>query len=153
MRVVVMVRSGPWAGQRTVQAAVRRAWAELGHSVAVVEFDPAPAPRGWLTRADGSARRLALAVPPDPPPDPVRSEADPDLMVGLIDALEFRDGGGPWLSQVAARAAQSVAPLIVLAQRVAVSERELRGLGVEAAYAVDLARPAGWAQVARTWSW
>jgi hypothetical protein len=122
----------------------------------LVEFDPPPPPRGWLTRADGSARRLALAVPADHQVDPARPESGPDrpdLMVGLIDALEFRDGGGPWLGQVAARAGQALAPLIVLAQRVAVSERELRGLGVEAAYAVDPAVPASWARVARTWSW
>ncbi|MDR1388080.1 MAG: hypothetical protein LBJ44_10975 [Propionibacteriaceae bacterium] len=153
MRVLLVARSDPWASRSAVSELARRAWAELGHGTESVEFCPTPRPAGWSTRPDGSALRLRLTLGPGPAADLVWPGGDGDLMVGLTEALEFRDGGGSWLSQLAARAATAVVPLIVLAERVALSERESRQLGVEAAYAVDPTDPDSFRRVARTWSW
>lgn len=59
-----------------------------------------------------------------------------DVVVTGADALGFADRGGPVVRELAARAEAALRPCIALARTVAVSGRELRTFGVEAAYAV-----------------
>jgi glycerate kinase len=88
-------------------------------------------------------------------PDPLAERlAGADLAVGLFEVLEFRDGGGPELARLSDAAAAAAIPLVVLSSRLDVSARELRVLGVEAAYALDPADSAVVLErLARTWSW
>lgn len=89
-----------------------------------------------------------------------------DLVVAGCAHLDFVRRGGDVIGYLAQRAAVHTKPLVVLASTVAVSGRELRTFGVEAAYPVhpgrlpadaptvarpDVERLA--ARVAGTWSW
>jgi glycerate kinase len=113
---------------------------------------PARPPRRLAATPERAALRLAApAAEPDPLADRL---AAADLALGLIDALEFHDGGGPELARLAAAAASAAVPLVALTPCLAISTRELRTVGVEAAYAVDAAAPATVLdRIAQTWSW
>jgi len=86
-----------------------------------------------------------------------------DLVVTGAHQLDFVERGGDVVGYFAARGAQQMRPVVVVAGTVAVSARELRTFGIESAYpvhdgllagevsAADLARAAG--GVARTWRW
>ncbi len=89
--------------------------------------------------------------------------AHADLVVTGEEALDFAAGSGRVSAGVAAVAATAARPCIALADRMLVSAREMRAMGIESAYAVrDLVAasgdPAGELaalaeRVARTWSW
>ena len=95
----------------------------------------------------------------------------PDLVLTGCGVFDFAHRGGGVVSQVARLATEVLAPCVVLAGEVYVGARELRAMGIEAAYAVrpvggsavpgalmdtslgevDLARLAQ--RVSRTWRW
>jgi hypothetical protein len=147
MRVAVVPGPGPWSGATATQEAVARAWAAFDRTVDQVAWpDPLPRPI--------PGRRLGSEAVGEAAADPLSDRlTGADLVIGLFDAVEFRDGGGPALARLARAAATVQAPLVVLTPRLEISKRELRVLGVEAAYAIDLADPAGLGRIALTWSW
>jgi glycerate kinase len=96
----------------------------------------------------------------------------PDLVLTGCDVFDFAHRGGGVVAEVARLATDALAPCVVLAGEVYVGAREMRAMGIEAAYAVrsaggaaagtdaligtspaedDLGRLAR--RVARTWHW
>ena len=73
-----------------------------------------------------------------------------DLAVFAADQVVFADDGGPWLRQIAGWAAAAAVPVIAVARRVDISTRELRTIGVEAAYQAGSA--AAIRPIATTWT-
>ena len=89
-----------------------------------------------------------------------------DLVVTGCSAFDFGSRGGGVVATLARRAAEYLAPCVVVAGEVLIGAREMRALGVEAAYPVHRPRPDGAAidvtvdelattaqRVARSWSW
>lgn len=94
-----------------------------------------------------------------------------DLVVTGCTVFDFASRGGGVVAQLARRAEQSLRPCIAIAGEVLIGGRELRTMGVEAAYPVLEAHPVGVGdrpaaatlgggplfdtarRVARTWSW
>jgi glycerate 2-kinase len=89
-----------------------------------------------------------------------------DLVVTGCSVLDFASRGGGVVAAMAEAAATALSPCIVIAGEVLIGSREMRAMGVEAAYAVreprldeqgrdvseeELARTAR--RVARSWSW
>lgn len=92
----------------------------------------------------------------------------PDLVLTGCSVFDFARRGGGVVAAVAGRAAASLAPCVVLAGEVFVGSREMRAMGIEAAYAVRAEKPGSldddWSpteaqlgelahRVARTWQW
>lgn len=90
----------------------------------------------------------------------------PDLMVTGCSAFDFASRGGGVVSAMAEAASHSLSPCIVIAGEVLIGSREMRAMGIEAAYAVResaLELPSGDVseeelaatarRVARSWSW
>ena len=105
----------------------------------------------WLSRSyPGVIRGTVSATPSSsvagPPPVDFR---DKDLAVVVADEIGFLDSGGPVVRQVASWAQHWAVPVIVVASRCEISTRELRTVGVEAAYAVGSAEDVR--KVVRTW--
>jgi hypothetical protein len=157
MRIAVVSGPGPWSSAATTATAVGQAWATQGHAVRCLTAPPlVPViPPHFVPVPGRTALRLTTAsTGAEGVTDPLDAElAGLDLVLGLLDALEFRDGGGPWLTRLARAAAAQSAPLVILAPTVAISTRELRVLQVEAAYGVDDLAPITLERIARTWSW
>jgi len=94
-------------------------------------------------------------------------ERDVDLMVTGCTVFDFATRGGGVVAAVAGAAAAALSPCIVLAGEVLIGAREMRTMGIEAAYAARETagdRPNGVAvseaelaalarRVARSWSW
>jgi glycerate 2-kinase len=94
-------------------------------------------------------------------------ERDVDLMVTGCTVFDFATRGGGVVAAVARAAAAALSPCIVLAGEVLIGAREMRTMGIEAAYAARETagdRPNGVAvseaelmalarRVARSWSW
>jgi glycerate kinase len=89
-----------------------------------------------------------------------------DLTVTGCSAFDFASRGGGVVSAMAEAASHSLSPCIVIAGEVLIGSREMRAMGIEAAYAVresaldlpsgdvseeELAATAR--RVARSWSW
>ena len=83
-----------------------------------------------------------------------------DVVVTGADTLGFADRGGPVVRELSGQAEASLRPCVAVARTVAVSGRELRTFGVEAAYALggeaslsadELTRRAS--TVAASWTW
>ena len=92
--------------------------------------------------------------------------ASADLVVTGCSAFDFGSRGGGVVTSMAVRAAEYLAPCVVVAGEVLIGRREMRAFGVEAAYPVHPPRSAGAAidvsvgdlaataeRVARSWSW
>ncbi len=107
----------------------------------------------------GTALALHETASADAPPRP-------DLVLTGCSAFDFGTRGGGVVATAATYAAGQLAPCVVLAGEVLIGSREMRTLGVEAAYAVhdsrldgrardvtaeELAKTA--ARVIRSWSW
>jgi len=89
-----------------------------------------------------------------------RTLAQADVVVTGADALGFADRGGPVVREVSTRSEEALRPCIAVARAVAVSGRELRTFGVEAAYALGGDADLGAAElterartVAASWTW
>lgn len=94
-------------------------------------------------------------------------EREVDLMVSGCTVFDFATRGGGVVAAVAEAAAAALSPCIVLAGEVLIGAREMRTMGIEAAYAARETagdRPNGLAvseaeltalarRVARSWSW
>jgi glycerate kinase len=89
-----------------------------------------------------------------------------DLMVTGCSAFDFATRGGGVVSAMAEAASDSLSPCIVIAGEVLIGSREMRAMGIEAAYPVresTLDEPRGdvseeelaatASRVARSWSW
>ena len=90
-----------------------------------------------------------------------------DLMVTGCSVFDFATRGGGVVAAVAELAADRLSPAIVVAGEVLIGAREMRTLGIEAAYAIrefDLDRPTGGAvtvaevervgvRIGRSWRW
>ena len=89
-----------------------------------------------------------------------------DLVVTGCSAFDFASRGGGVVSAMAEAASHSLSPCIVIAGEVLIGSREMRAMGIEAAYPVResaLDRPSGDVseeelattarRVARSWSW
>jgi glycerate kinase len=89
-----------------------------------------------------------------------------DLTVTGCSAFDFASRGGGVVSAMAEAASHSLSPCIVIAGEVLIGSREMRAMGIEAAYPVresTLDRPSGDVseeelattarRVARSWSW
>ncbi len=78
-----------------------------------------------------------------------------DLVVTGCTSFDFAARGGGVVAAVASAAGAALSPCIVVAEEVFVGAREMRTMGIDAAYAVgpagDLAATAR--RVARSWSW
>ena len=98
--------------------------------------------------------------------DGVRARAGVDLMLTGCSVFDFARRGGGVVAAVAELAAASLCPCVLIAGEVVVGAREMRAMGIEAAYAVresTLDNPAGEvteaelrqtaARVARSWRW
>lgn len=98
--------------------------------------------------------------------DGVAAAARPDLVVTGCSVFDFAHRGGEVVAAAAALAAAALAPCVVVAGEVLIGSREMRTLGIEAAYPVresstdaptggvepvDLATTAH--RVGRSWSW
>lgn len=96
----------------------------------------------------------------------VRARAGVDLMLTGCSVFDFARRGGGVVAAVAELAAGSLSPCVLVAGEVVVGAREMRAMGIEAAYAVresSLDVPAGEvteaelrqtaARVARSWRW
>lgn len=96
----------------------------------------------------------------------VRARAGVDLMLTGCSVFDFARRGGGVVAAVAELAAGSLSPCVLIAGEVVVGAREMRAMGVEAAYAVResaLDHPGGQvseaelrqtaARVARSWRW
>jgi glycerate 2-kinase len=96
----------------------------------------------------------------------VRARAGADLMLTGCSVFDFLRRGGGVVAAVAELAAGSLSPCVLIAGEVVVGAREMRAMGIEAAYAVresaldapagevsevDLRRTA--ARVAKSWRW
>ncbi|MGL5405888.1 MAG: glycerate kinase [Propionibacteriaceae bacterium] len=68
----------------------------------------------------------------------VNTVAKADLVVVGCDHFDFYTRGGDSVGYVARVAAESAVPVIVIAQKVVMAQREQRLLGIEAAYALEL---------------
>jgi glycerate kinase len=101
---------------------------------------------------------LALAAVPDPPPF--------DLVVSGCTVFDFATRGGGVVAAAARVAAAALGPCIVVAGEVVIGAREMRTMGIEAAYPVresSLDDPVGAVteaeiaatarRVARSWTW
>ncbi len=79
-----------------------------------------------------------------------------DLIVTACPSLDIGNHGGPVVRYLADRAAAAEVPTIVFSPQVAMGGRELRTIGIEAAYALppepDAVKPAV-ARVAVGWAW
>ncbi len=105
---------------------------------------------------------LGLAAARPGPARPV-----PDLLVTGCSVFDFAARGGGVVAAAAATAAEVLAPCVVVAGEVLIGAREMRTMGIEAAYAVResaAGTPAGTdigveelaataSRVARSWSW
>lgn len=118
---------------------------------------------GFAVLALGGRLRTGTSLALDDALD-VKVPARFDLVVTGCSAFDFGTRGGGVVATAAARAADYLAPCVVVAGQVLIGSREMRTLGVEAAYAVhdsdaggydvtevELARTA--ARVVRSWSW
>ena len=85
-----------------------------------------------------------------------------DLVVTGCSEFDFAARGGGVVQAVAAAAGRVLSPCIAIAGRVEIGAREMRTMGIDAAYAVRDAHPAGAdaeavaataLRVARSWSW
>ena len=98
--------------------------------------------------------------------DGVRARAGADLMLTGCSVFDFARRGGGVVAAVAELAAGSLSPCVLIAGEVVVGAREMRAMGIEAAYAVresSLDSPVGEvteaelrqtaARVARSWRW
>ena len=98
--------------------------------------------------------------------DGVRARAGADLMLTGCSVFDFARRGGGVVAAVAELAAGSLSPCVLIAGEVVVGAREMRAMGIEAAYAVresSLDVPRGEvteselrqtaARVARSWRW
>ncbi len=98
--------------------------------------------------------------------DGVRARAGADLMLTGCSVFDFARRGGGVVAAVAELAAGSLSPCVLIAGEVVVGAREMRAMGIEAAYPVresSLDAPAGEiteaelrqtaARVARSWRW
>lgn len=132
-------------------APVVEAWRARGAVVAEASLAPleqwattvVAGPIAGLTRRPPVAGRIQRTI-----------EAS-DLLVVLLERIEFRDAGGDVLRQLTAWAEPAGTPVVALARHVRISTRELRTVGVEVAYEVDPG-PTGeeaLARVAGTWCW
>ena len=96
----------------------------------------------------------------------VRARAGADLMLTGCTVFDFARRGGGVVAAAAELAAASLSPCVLIAGEVVVGAREMRAMGIEAAYAVresSLDAPAGEiteaelrataARVARSWRW
>ena len=96
----------------------------------------------------------------------VRARAGANLMLTGCSVFDFARRGGGVVAAVAELAAGSLSPCVLIAGEVVVGAREMRAMGIEAAYAVresSLDVPAGEvterelrqtaARVARSWRW
>ena len=96
----------------------------------------------------------------------LQARAAVDLMLTGCSVFDFARRGGGVVSAVAELAADSLCPCVLIAGEVVVGSREMRAMGIEAAYAVresSLDAPAGdvsdgelrstAARVARSWRW
>jgi glycerate kinase len=106
--------------------------------------------------------RLGLAAAPFGAGRPA-----PDLVVTGCSVFDFAARGGGVVAAAAEAAAESLAPCVVVAGEVLIGAREMRTMGIEAAYAVRESvadTPAGGdvgveelaataSRVARSWSW
>jgi hypothetical protein len=72
-----------------------------------------------------------------------------ELVVYVTVTLSFADTGGPYLRQVSTWAEACACPVIVAAQTTQISTRELRTVGVEAAYQAET--EADVARMVSTW--
>ena len=99
-------------------------------------------------------------------PDGVRARGGVDLMLTGCSVFDFARRGGGVVAAVAELASGSLSPCVLVAGEVVVGAREMRAMGIEAAYAVresSLDAPAGQvaeadlrataARVARSWRW
>lgn len=100
--------------------------------------------------------------------DPVRgAAAEAELMVTGCSVFDFGSRGGGVVAEAATRAAAALCPCIAIAGEVLIGGREMRTMGIEAAYAVresSLDRPTGGdvtepelaavaQRIARSWRW
>jgi len=85
-----------------------------------------------------------------------------DLVVTGCSEFDFAARGGGVVKAVATAAARALSPCIAIAGRVVIGSREMRTMGIDAAYAVRDTHPAGAdaaavaataRRVARSWSW
>jgi len=85
-----------------------------------------------------------------------------DLVVTGCSEFDFAARGGGVVKAVAAAAGRALSPCIAIAGRVVIGAREMRTMGIDAAYAVRDAHPSGAdaeavaataRRVARSWSW
>jgi glycerate kinase len=96
----------------------------------------------------------------------VHARAEAELMLTGCTVFDFARRGGGVVAAVAELAAASLSPCVLIAGEVVVGAREMRAMGIEAAYAVresSLDAPAGEvtetelrataARVARSWRW
>lgn len=116
---------------------------------------------GWAVLALGgrlvTGPELALADPPH----------RPDLVVSGCSVFDFASRGGGVVAAAASAAADQLAPCVVVAGEVLIGAREMRTMGIEAAYPIrssGLDRPTGGdlttdeieraaVRVARSWRW
>ncbi len=89
-----------------------------------------------------------------------RTVEQADLIVVVADALDFGDAGGEVVSAARTWAEAASRPCVALGETVRISARELRTLGIEAAYGLSAGEAATEAslgalaeRVAATWSW
>lgn len=80
-----------------------------------------------------------------------------DVLVTTTTAFDFHHKGGAVVDRAAGWAADALRPCLVLAGDVMISDREMRLMGIEAAYQVAIADPErlrdAVTRVARSWTW
>ena len=166
----ITAQAGPAAGLQTadllrVDAALDRFARLAAPDKAVLAGAGACGGLGFAVLALGGR----LATGPDlafSSPAGVRAAQRVDLVLTGCTVFDFARRGGGVVSAVAERAAGALSPCVLIAGEVVVGSREMRTMGIEAAYAVrsstadspsgevsddELRRAA--ARVARSWRW